>query len=444
VKLRELLDQLRRDGKLVEIKKPVSADYDVASLVYQLEEKPTLFHNIQNSKYAMVAGLCSDRDLLAMSLGTTREKLMPLLAKAIENPKEPEVVPHAHCQEIVEETVDLDSLPIPKHFPGDGGAYISAAVAIIKDPDTGRNAAFHRLMKIGKNRFAIRLVEGRQTHTTYTKLLKRGEELEVAFCIGNSTAVMLSAAISGPSGLDELSIANALEETKLVKCKTKNLEVPADSEIVLEGRITAEQVDEGPFVDLTETMDIIRKQPVVVIDKITHRRDAIFQTLLPGKREHKLLMGMPREPTIFNEVNKVCECKNVVLTLGGCSWLHGVVQIKKKSDMDPKKAIDAAFKGHHSLKHCVVVDEDIDPTDPVQVEWAIATRFRAGEKANKLFIMENQPSSSLDPMADKPPGQKAITTKLGIDATIPLNDPNKPRQKFMRVEYKKIDLKEFL
>ena len=444
MKLREMLERLQYSGELVQIKKPVSSEYEVASIINQLDEKPVLFHNVSGSQYAVVAGMCSTRELLAASLGTTKERLMPLLARAIKRPKAPEVVAHGQCQEVVEESVNLDALPIPKHFPKDGGAYVSAAIAIIKDPETGRNASFHRLMKIGKDRFAIRLVEGRQTHTTYTKLLKRGEELEVAFCIGNSAAVMLSAAISGPSGLDELSIANALEETKLVKCKTKDLEVPADSEIILEGRITSEQADEGPFVDLTETMDIVRKQPVVVIDKITHRRDAIFQTLLPGKREHKLLMGMPREPTIFNEVNKVCKCTNVALTMGGCSWLHAVVQIRKRSESDPRKAIEAAFEGHPSLKHCVIVDEDIDPTDPVQVEWAIATRFRAGKKARKLFIMEDQPSSSLDPMADKPPGKKATTTKVGIDATIPLKDPKRPKQKFLRVEYKKVELKEFL
>src|SRR5690606_36275663 len=99
--------------------------------------------------------------------------------------------------------------------------------------------------------------------------------------------------------------AHALAPTPLVKCITNDLEVPADAEIVLEGRITKQLVSEGPFMDLTETMDAIRQQPVIEIDLITHRRNPIFHALLPGGLEHKILMGMPREPTIFNEVNKV-------------------------------------------------------------------------------------------------------------------------------------------
>jgi len=296
------------------------------------------------------------------------------------------------------------------------------------------------MMQIGKDKFTVRLVEQRQTYNTFQKAKAKGKELEVAFCIGNSTAVMLAAAISAPSGVDEMAIANALDETQMVKCKTKDLLVPAESEFVLEGRITLEEAEEGPFVDLTETNDIIRKQPVVVIDCITHRKDAIYQTLLPGMAEHKNLMGMPREPTILREVSKVCDCKDVVLTNGGCSWFHAVVQIKKKTDDEPKKAIEAAFKGHTSLKHCVIVDEDIDICNPQAVEWAIATRFRAD---SRLYVFKDQPSSSLDPMADKPPKEKARIAKMGLDSTIPLSDPKKPVSKFKRLDYAKINLAKF-
>ena len=106
--------------------------------------------------------------------------------------------------------------------------------------------------------------------------------------------------------------------------------MPAEAEFVLEGRITHELVPEGPFVDLTGTYDFTRRQPVIEIDRVTHRRDAIYQALLPGKLEHRLLMGMPREPTIYAEVNKVARCLNVNVTPGGASWLHAVVQIAKQ------------------------------------------------------------------------------------------------------------------
>ncbi|MFA5246795.1 MAG: UbiD family decarboxylase [Candidatus Micrarchaeia archaeon] len=440
--LRTFIAKLEKQGKMQKISKPVSQDLDAAAAVNALGEKPVIFESVSGKKFRVAAGMVSSRELVADALGITPQKLVPALAKAIDAPKKPKIVSSkdAPCQEVVDAKVDLDLLPLLRYFPSDGGRYITSAIAIIKDPDTGPNACYHRMMQIGKDRFTARLVEQRQTYNTYQKLKSQGKELEVAFCIGNSTAVMLAAAISAPTGVDEMAIANALDETPMVRCKTKDLLVPAESEFVLEGRITFEEADEGPFVDLTETNDIVRKQPVVVIDCITHRKDAIYQTLLPGMCEHKNLMGMPREPTILREVSKVCECRDVVLTNGGCSWFHAVVQIKKKNDAEPQKAIAAAFKGHTSLKHCVIVDEDIDICNPQAVEWAIATRFRAD---SRLYVFKDQPSSSLDPMADKPPKEKARVAKMGLDATIPLSDPKKPVAKFKRLDYKKININKF-
>jgi UbiD family decarboxylase len=217
-----------------------------------------------------------------------------------------------------------------------------------------------------------------------------------------------------------------------------DLEVPADCEFVFEGRITKEKTSEGPFLDLTGIVDRIRQQPIVEIKCITHRKNAIYQTILAGKNEHKFLMGMPKEPTIFNEVSKVCQCKDVYITPGGCSWLHAVVQIKKANADDGKKAIAAAFEGHKSLKHCVVVDEDINIYDPSDVEWAIATRFQADKNA---VILSNQPGSSLDPSGDLTEGKKATTAKAGLDATAPLVTTGKG---FKKEEYTKVDLDKYL
>ena len=290
-------------------------------------------------------------------------------------------------------------------------------------------------MLIDKNRFAARIVEERGTDTA---LKKAGGELEVAICIGNSTSVLLSAATSLPKGVDELGMANVLERTDLVKCKTVDLEVPKETEIVLEGRITKEKTTEGPFLDLTGTVDKVRQQPIIEISCITHREKPIYQTILAGRNEHKFLMGMPKEPTIFNEVNKVCQCKDVYITPGGCSWLHAVVQIRKLHFDDGKKAVTAAFEGHKSLKHCVVVDEDINIYDPNDVEWAIATRFQADKST---IILSNQPGSSLDPSGDLSEGKKATTAKAGLDATIPSSTTGKG---FTKEQYRKVDLKKFL
>lgn len=433
--LRSFIDALDKSGELTKIKKPVSTEFEMAGIINANSEKPIYFENVNKSSYPVVAGLVSSKDLIARSLGIDKLQLLPWLLAAIEHPAPPQVAEKGACQEIIETNVDLTKLPIMHYTEKDGGKYIASAVSIVKDPQLGRNMCFHRLMLKDKNHFVARIVENRGTDSA---LKKAGGELEIAFCIGNSTAVLLSAATTLPMGIDELGMANALEKTELVKCKTVDLEVPVDCEFVLEGKITKEKATEGPFLDLTGIVDRERQQPIVEIKCITHRKNPIYQTILAGKNEHKFLMGMPKEPTIYNEVNKVCQCKDVYITPGGCSWLHAVVQIKKQNADDGKKAIAATFEGHKSLKHCVIVDEDINIYDPHDVEWAIATRFQADKNA---IILSNQPGSSLDPSGDLAEGKKATTAKAGLDATAPLVSTGKG---FKKVDYVKVDLNKYL
>ncbi len=433
---RSFIDELDKKGELTRVRKEVSTEYELAGIVEALGEKPVFFEKIKEASIPVVAGLISSKDLIAQALGIKKDMLLPKLSSAIEHPKPPQVVQTGECQEVVESNVDLTKLPIMKYTEKDGGKYIASSVAIIKDPEfKSRNMCFHRLMLLDKNHFVARIVENRGTDNA---LKKAGGELEVAICIGNSTAVLLSAATTLPNGVDELGMANALEKTDLVKCKTIDLEVPKDSEIILEGRITKGKVSEGPFLDLTGIEDRVRQQPIIEIKCVTHRKNPIYQTILAGRNEHKFLMGMPKEPTIFNEVNKVCQCKDVYITPGGCSWLHAVVQIKKQKADDGKKAIAAAFEGHKSLKHCVVVDEDINIYDSHDVEWAIATRFQADKNT---VILPNQPGSSLDPSGDLSEGKKATTAKAGLDATVPFG---KTEKGFGKEQYRKVDLNKYL
>jgi 2,5-furandicarboxylate decarboxylase 1 len=438
--LRSFITKAQEAGHLVTITREVDPYLEMARVINSLDGQPVFFTRVKGSPYQVVSGLCSAREYFALDLGVDQSQLLFVLAQALGNPIAPQMVASAPCQEVVEEDVDLNTLPILTHLPEDGGPYVTAGVVIVKDPDHGRNMCFHRLMRIGPQRFTARLVEGRGTDMA---LQKTSGELEVSICLGNSIAVLLAAAMSPPKGVDELSIANALRPTPLVKCRSVDLEVPADSEFVLEGRITRRTVAEGPFIDLTETWDIVRQQPVIEIDCLTHRRDAIYHALLPGCLEHKLLMGMPREPTIYAAVSQVCQCENVLITPGGMSWLHAVVQVVKQSPDDGRKAIAAAFRGHTSLKHVVVVDEDVDLFSPAEVEWAIATRFQADRD---LVVLEDQPSSSLDPSATHILGQKTRTSKMGLDATIPWYKPTGglrtrgEREEFKKVGYGEVDI----
>lgn len=317
--------------------------------------------------------------------------------------------------------VNLAAIPFLTHYAEDGGPYASAAVAFINDPETGANASFHRLLRLDRRRMAARLVERRGTESAWQN---SADGIPVAICIGLPLHVLLAASMAPPAGTDEMTIAHALAPTPMVTCPN-GVRVPAEAEFVLEGWITKDLTDEGPFVDLTGTYDFIRRQPVIEIQRVTHRRGALYHALLPGRLEHKLLMGMPREPTIFAEVNKVAACLNVNITPGGASWLHAVVQIDKQRAADGQAAIAAAFRGHGSLKHVWVVDKDINPFDPADVEWAMATRFQADRD---LVVLAQQPSSSLDPSAHHTPGEKSKTAKMGIDATVYWDTPGGPSE----------------
>ncbi|HIH23099.1 TPA: UbiD family decarboxylase, partial [Candidatus Micrarchaeota archaeon] len=380
------------------------------------------------------------RELVCEYLGCGKNELIPKLINAINHPSKPELIETqdagyeiAPVLEVTEPEVDLSKFPIPFHAEKDGGPYFSSAVVIAQDKELGRNCSFHRMMVIGKDKVVMRILPRH-----LSEFIKRagdadGGGLDVAFDVGAPINVLLAAATSVEIGTDELGIANTLMPFRTVRL-SNGIEVPADAEFAFEGRVNAnELVDEGPFVDLTETYDIVRKQPTMKITKVYHRREPIWHVLLPGGLEHKILMGMPREPTIFNEVNRVCECTGVNITPGGCSWLHAVVSIRKKSEDDGKKAIEAAFKGHKSLKHVVVVDDDIDIYNPNSVEWAIATRVQADKS---VVIKTGERGSSLDPSADP---YTYSTTKMGIDATKPLvaHGKNFEKAKWMKVEKEK-------
>ncbi|MFX1392232.1 MAG: UbiD family decarboxylase [Promethearchaeota archaeon] len=429
---REYLNKIDADGILRKLDVEVSKKLEISGILKEIEPTPVIFNNVKESEFKMVGNLFCIKNAIASYFEVTPADLIPMLSKAIMERSEPEIVSNAPCQEIVESSIDLDKLPILFHCEKDGGNYISSAVVITRDPDYGQNMDFHRAMQFSKGKFATRIVRGRHFH----KFLEKNGELDVAYCIGNSPNVLIAAATSVDIGVDELYIANALEPIKVVKANSVDLLIPAEAEFVLEGRVYLEEKHtEGPFVDLTETYDIVREEPVFEVKKITHRKEAIWQALLPGALEHKILMGMPREPTIFNKVNESgVKCLDVNINPGGCSWLHAIVQIDKKSEEDGKKAINGTFAGHSSCKHVFIVDKDINIYDPLSVEWAMATRFQGDVK---MIIKNKEPGSSLDPSAE--PGTK-MTTKIGFDLTKPLIAKGKS---FDIAEFPKVDVNKY-
>ena len=331
------------------------------------------------------------------------------------NPGEPKVVTTGPVLENIQSEPDLYKLPIPHHWREDRGRYMSSSV-IIAEYDGIRNMSFHRQLLRDKNHLVARIVP-RHLHSITKSARAESKEVNVAIINAPDPVVLLAAAMSFNTNIDELTIASALHEKvhgsplELVELPN-GIQVPAQAEYAMWGRITTENDDEGPYVDITGTVDDIRKEPVIEIDGITHRTNPVFHALIPAEAEHKTLMGLPRAPTIKSAVSKVCECLDVHMTEGGGGWLSAVVKIRVKKEGDGMKAIHAALDGHKSMKMVTIVDEDIDITNPVRVEWAMMTRWQPDTDS---VILSNQKGSSLDPSRL----DDGNTAKIGIDATIP-------------------------
>jgi len=424
MKFRDALEHLEAEGRLTRVTEAVSPKFEIPRLLRKYEGRPVLFENVRGSSLRVAGNLLSTMDLLCENLGFPKEEWIARLDDALLHPGP--ISEGAGEFDYVEP--DLDLLPILTHFPLDQGGYVTSGVVFARRGDR-RNMSFHRLSKIGRDRFVGRLVERRDLHAMYLDARDHGEDVDVAVAIGNRSGVLVAGATSVERGQYELGIAAALEQgIEVAPAKTNATSYPTDTEVVLEGKILHDETtSEGPFVDLTNTYDAVREQPVFVIDRIALRKNAVYHALLPGGHEHRMLMGAPRTPTIYRALRDAgVDAVNVYLTEGGSGWLDAVVAIRKHREEDPRVAIEAAIRGHPSLKKVTVVDAEVDVTDPHEVNYALTMYWEAG----KELVLRNVKGSSLDPMAT-PDG---IGCKLAFDATKPLHVPPDRELKMRKAE----------
>jgi UbiD family decarboxylase len=426
---RKFLEKIEKEGEVLHIKNELSTIFEIPFVMKSFDNQGPilLFEKVKNHETRVVANVCGTRKRICAAIDVEQDGLYRKLIDAWRLPKKPKVAGDGAVKEVSEK--DLSKIPVLTHFERDAGPYITSAVVYAKSIDGNvENVSVHRLQVLDKKRLAIRLVP-RHLFRLWQTAKENGRDLEVSISIGVHPAVMLAASSPVPFGVNEFEVANALmnNSLRLIECEHVNAYAPADAELVLEGKISAkEEVAEGPFVDITGTYDIQRRQPVVEVVNVMHRKDYVYQALLPSGAEHKLLMGLPHEVLIWEAISKVVpKVYAVNLSVGGSGWLHAIISIEKQLDGDGKNALLAAFAAHPSLKHAVVVDSDINVFDPYEVEWAIATRFQASED---VIIMNNARGSTLDSSADQETG---LTSKMGLDATRPYT---KPKEKFERAK----------
>jgi UbiD family decarboxylase len=409
---RSFLDYLKKINELEVINEGVSLEYDIASISLN-SDKTLIFKNVDNKNFPVVTNILNTRKKICLALGCSSIK--ELHKKIIEANNVRKHVKETY-NGTVHEGIEIDSLyklPIIKYFKEDAAPYITSAIVSAYDNKNDiENVSIHRLMLLNDKQLAIRVVP-RHLYFLIKEIHKRGEAVDVAISIGVPPAVILAASCSPPLGKSEYDLAYFFDENvSVTKCSTINARCVSNAEIVIEGKIyPGKEVDEGPFTDVTGTLDKVRKQPVIDVLKIMVKEDAYYHAIVPSGNEHQLLMGIPKEASIFENVIKICpNVKDVRLTPGGYHWLHAVISMKELTKGDAKNVILAAFSAHPSLKHVIIVDEEVDIDNPIEVEKSIATKFQADKN---MILISGIRGSTLDPSST----ENGLTTKVGIDAT---------------------------
>ena len=428
--LRDWLDYLAAHNRLAVIRPETSLKFELAAIAKRFDgRKATLFPRPGGHAMPVISGLVSDRQWIAEAMGVESSEVLTRFQEAMLNPLPWQEVTSAPVQEVVHREVDLGTqLPLPTHNEHDNGAYITAGLCIARNPATGvQNVSLHRLQLSGPTRLGALLLP-RHTHMFYEMAERAGQPLDVAIVIGVDPLTLLSSQAIAPIDFDELTIAGALHGAPLrvVKCLTSELRVPADAEIIVEGRVLPQvREPEGPFGEFPQYYGERAKRHVIEVTAVTQRKDALFHTIVGGGLEHLLLGGIPREATLLAHLRRSFpNVRDVHLAPGGVCRYHLYVQIAKGQEGEAKNVMMGAFAGHYDVKHVIVVDEDVDIHNPTEVEWAVATRFQANKD---LVIVPESQGSKLDPST-----RNGVGAKMGLDATKPL-DADEMKFKRIRV-----------
>ena len=419
--LRDWLDHLAARDRLVVLQPNVGLKFEIAAYAKRLDgQRATVFPRPGGHPMPVVSGLVSNRGWIAEAMGVEPAGMLAKFQDAALNPLPWQEVKEAPAQQVVHRQVDLTKLlPIPTHNEHDGGPYIAAGIMVVRNPKTGRqNVSIHRCQVTGPNRLGV-LVLPRHTFTFHRMAEEAGQPLDAAIVIGVDPLTLLASQAIVPIDHDELEIAGALQGRPLpvVQCLTNGIRVPAEAEIVIEGRfLPGVREPEGPFGEFPQYYGPRANREVMEVVAITHRKDAIFHTMSGGGLEHLLLGAIPKEATLLTHLRRnFPNVLDVHLSPGGTMRFHLYVKIRKTQEGQGKNVILGAFAGSFDIKHVIVVDEDVDIHNPAEVEWAVATRFQANRD---LVIVPESQGSKLDPS-----NRDGVGAKMGLDATKPFAAP---------------------
>ena len=402
---------------IVYVDAPIDPLFEPSAVVAKLDrakKRPVIvFNNVNGSTYPVVTNVTASRKRLALALGVPPEKMIERYIDAIRHPLTPVTVESGPVfdEVIVGQDVNILKLPQITHHQADAGPYITGAIVLCKDPESGKyNASFNRLMIKDEFHTAIHLTTNKHLWHSFLKAEKQGKSLEIAILIGVHPALALGSLYIGGMDEDELGIMGALagEPLQVARCKTIDLKVPVNTEILLEAEILPNvREDEGPFGEFTGYSIGQRKREVVKIRAICQRKAPIFYDISVGQFDHLLLSTLPMEASLYTHVKAAVPTVQAVRIPAPFT---AFISLKNVVPGIVNSAILAAFDADMYIKQVVVVDEDINVFDTNRVVWAMGTRC---QPHRDVILLPNLRGSDLDPSC-APDG---FTSKMGIDAT---------------------------
>ncbi|MDG1410525.1 MAG: UbiD family decarboxylase [Acidimicrobiales bacterium] len=440
--LRSYILALDEAGQLARIAQPVSLDHELADVAATLARNDVgagLFENVVDSPWPIFCGSVTSHRRAAVALGCRTDEIIDVMERVLEpaNGIPPVRVESAGWQANCVEGAALDTemLPIPTHSRGDGGAFITGALTVAKDPVSGRgNLGYNRMLRLGPDRFGFNVNEWRDVGTFWKSRNDPEAPFPVALAIGLDPALMIAGGVKTP--VDELLIAGAIRGKGIEVCRgrTVDIDIPAAAEIVVEGLLHPTKRElEGPLAEFHGYHGEEWNSPTMEVTCISWRDDPIYQTIIPGWYEHIYIGNiLPREPLLRRFVRHLDSTADVHIPPYGNGFM-AIIQIDRDNPGTPKNLAMAALAAHINIRNVIVIDRDVDMHEPAEIQWALTNRVHW---TDDVFTVGHAQGHEMDPTAD----QRGVSTKVGIDATY----KRERREYGERVSYPSVDLSAYL
>ncbi len=418
--LKDFIEFLKQNGELLTLSTPLAPKFEISAVISELGRKEApalLFEKVKGYSFPVVGNLLGTKKRLSMALGLGQKNFFEKTLSKLEKRIPPALVKNRSPREVITQKGKNDLLkllPILTHYAGDSGPYITSGITSARDPKDGTiGRGLHRMEMRGKNELGISLINPPLSEI-YAQYKKENRRMEVATAIGLDPAILIAAVSKVPRGTDKLSVAGGLKgkPIPMVKAETVDIDIPAQAEIVIEGYVDPKGKEkDGTLGESSGYYMTFSKSPTIHVTTITYRKGAYFHAIVPWGLEVDnllcLIHGIDFVPKMKREIPSLKRIHFIPGTFGS----HVVMNIDTDSKEEIRKVLTYALSFTH-VKKVIVLDEDVDPEDSQEVEWALATRFQGDRD---LIVVPDLRGQPIDPSSK----EGFLTTKIGMDATRP-------------------------